>query len=81
MDIAYTEAGSRHFILYKYGFGASAVVLTTSGEIKAMLLVLAFVVAAVIGAFIMKTTQKERKNSREEKQAFRRTRSLRTKGI
>ena len=50
--------------------GLSAVVLTTSGEIKAMLLVLAFVVAAVIGAFIMKTTQKERKNSCEEKTSF-----------
>lgn len=46
--------------------GLSAVVLTTSGEMKAALLVLAFVVAAVIGGFIMKTTHRDHKSACED---------------
>jgi UDP-GlcNAc:undecaprenyl-phosphate GlcNAc-1-phosphate transferase len=46
--------------------GLSAVVLTTSGEMKAILLILAFVVAAVVGVFIMKTTHKENRKPAPE---------------
>lgn len=38
--------------------GLSAVVLTTSGAVKALILVLAFAVAAVVGVFIMRGTHK-----------------------
>ena len=43
--------------------GLAAVVLTASGAIKALLLVLAFVVAAIIGVFLMKTTHRENKKA------------------
>ena len=36
--------------------GLAAVVLTTSGAVKAIIFVLAFVVAAVVGFFIMRST-------------------------
>jgi UDP-GlcNAc:undecaprenyl-phosphate GlcNAc-1-phosphate transferase len=39
--------------------GLAAVVLTTSGEVRALIFLLTFAVAAVIGVFIFKTTRRE----------------------
>ncbi|MDR1299577.1 MAG: undecaprenyl/decaprenyl-phosphate alpha-N-acetylglucosaminyl 1-phosphate transferase [Oscillospiraceae bacterium] len=39
--------------------GLAAVVITASGEMKAVIFLLAFVVAAAVGAFILKTTRRD----------------------
>ena len=49
--------------------GLAAVVLTTSGTIKAILFILAFVVAAVVGVFIMRTTHHARVRKEKERTA------------
>jgi UDP-GlcNAc:undecaprenyl-phosphate GlcNAc-1-phosphate transferase len=46
--------------------GLAAVVLTTSGEVKALLLILAFAAAAVIGVFLMKTANGDKENKKTE---------------
>lgn len=45
--------------------GLSAVVITTNGEIRAIILIAAFFVAAVIGVFVLKGRSSDTKNSSE----------------